>query len=207
MFKQLGLIGIIGVIMVTLGACVPQTFAVSAPTDEPPRAESVEAPVPQPNLSDEELKKFQEFIPSIRAASIIQIAEIRNQNEAFIQFYTSYKELKEATPNTPITEEEFNSYFPAIDTVHKVIMEVTVRLLHDIPAVRKITLNVPFKNQLYGIDAKKRSVEMYLKASFRKMHDEPGQKQWKELVKKLFTTKERDKFAQRFIRPYPPQLP
>ncbi|MCU6792113.1 hypothetical protein OB236_08240 [Paenibacillus sp. WQ 127069] len=203
MYKQLRLIGIIGIIMVTLGACVPQSFAGSAPTDEPPRVESVDVPPPQPNLSDEDLKKFQEFIPSIRGASMIQIAEIRNQNEVFIQFYTSYKELKEAKPDSPLTEEEFNSYFPVIDTVHKLIMEVTVRLLHEIPAVRKITLNVPFKNQLYGIDAKKRSIEMYLKASFKKIHDEPGQKQWKELVKKLFTTKERDKFAQRFIRPYP----
>lgn len=173
MYKQLRLIGIIGIIMVTLGACVPQSFAGSAPTDEPPRVESVDVPAPQPNLSDEELKKFQEFIPSIRGASMIQIAEIRNQNEVFIQFYTSYKELKEAKPDSPLTEEEFNSYFPAIDTVHKLIMEVTIRLLHEIPAVRKITLNAPFKNQLYGIDAKRRSIEMYLKASFKKFMMNP----------------------------------
>ncbi|SFL12999.1 hypothetical protein SAMN03159341_103387 [Paenibacillus sp. 1_12] len=204
MFKQLRLIGIIGIIIATLGACVPQSTAVSAPTDEPARVEPADAPVPPPRLSDEELKHFNEYIPSLRGASLIKLAEIRNQNEAYIQFYTNYNELKEANPDTPISETEFNSYFPAIDAVHKTIMDISVRLLHEIPAIRKITLAVPFKNQLYGIDANKRSIEMYLKASFKKMHDEPGQKHWKELLKKLFTTKERDKFAQRFIRPCQP---
>jgi hypothetical protein len=176
MLKKIGLIGIMGLTIISLVACGPELTAVPMGGDP---SETNTLVASSPALTSDELKQFNEYIPSIRGASLIKIAEIRNQNEAHIQ----YKKI-----------------FPVVDTVNKALMEESIRLLREFPAITRITMKIPCSTQIYAIDTRKRSIENYMKISFKKIHDELNQKQWKELTKKYFTAKERDKFAKRFIR-------
>lgn len=197
MLKKVGLIGIMGLAILSLLACG------SEPTTVPMEGEPSEviATVPShPALTSDELKQFKEYIPSIRGSSLIKVAEVKNQNEAHILYFPNFSEYRAANADAKLSEAEFKSYFPLVDTVNKALMEESLRLLREFPAITRITMEVPYSTQTYAINTSKRSIENYMKVSFKKVHDELSQKQWKELTKKYFTTKERDKFAKRFIR-------
>jgi hypothetical protein len=197
MLKKIGLICMIGLAILSLIACGPEPDA--APS-EGMTGEASPAPLLAPALTSEQLIQFNEYIPSIRKASLIKIAEIRNQNEAHIQYFSNFSEYQTATTGIHLTEAEFKSYFPLMDTINKTLMEESIRLLWEFPAITRITMKIPYHNKIYTIDTSKRSIENYLKINFKKIHNEPSQKQWKELKKKYFTAKEREKFSIRFIR-------
>jgi hypothetical protein len=196
MLRKLGFIAIIGATLLNLAGCGPMG---SLAAEETP-ADKITAVTTYPALTSDELTQFNEYIRSIRGKALLKLAEVRNQNEAYIQYYPNYDDYKAASADAQLSEAEFKNFFPVVDAINKVLMEESMRLLREFPALQKVTITIPYNNQIYAIDTSRRSMEMYLRVSFKKIHDELSQKQWKELKKKYFTTKERDKFAKRFIR-------
>ncbi|NHN29297.1 hypothetical protein [Paenibacillus agricola] len=198
MLKKIGLIGMLSLVIISISlvACGPEPSA--APMEGEPSV--LNASPSYPPLTSDELNQFKAYLPSIRGFTLVKVAEIRNQNEAYIQYFPSFSDYQAASKDNSLSETEFNTYFSLMDTVNKVFMEESLRLLHEFPTITRITMKIPHNNQVYAIETSKRSIENYMKINFKKLHDEPDQKHWKELKKKYFVSKEREKFAMRFIR-------
>lgn len=212
MFKRMSLIGVLAGMALIVAACgsKPASSEIKAP-EQPKQAaaapaEKAKEPVapakeaPQPGLTEAEMKLFKDYVPKIKGATFVKLSEIRNSNEAYIEYYPSYKDYKGAHADSKLTEKDYTGYFSTGDAINKILMEESIRLHREFPALTKINLVVPYSGKTYSVESDKKAMETYLGVNFKEINEDKSLEKWKALSSKFFTKQERENYAKKFIK-------
>lgn len=209
MFKRMSLIGMLAGIAIIAAACGSKPAATEVkPPEQQKQVAAAPAPekktevkeAPQPGLSEAEIKLFNDYAPKIKGGTFLKLSEIRNTNEAYIEYYPNYKDYKGAHTDSKLTEKDYTSYFSTGDAINKILMEESIRLHREFPMLTKVTIVVPYSGKTYSVESDKKAMETYLGVNFKEIHEDKSLEKWKALSSKFFTKQERENYAKKFIK-------
>lgn len=139
-----------------LAACSDNEESTSNPETV---VEQNEAPIETVGVADEnEVIANAEIMTGgtfIKSVSLVD-------NVAVIDFYDNFDAYKAANPDSNVTEEDYKLYFETSDTIDRILVTESVRLLRKTPALSGVKTTLPFEGKLYTIDLNRNSLTEYL---------------------------------------------
>lgn len=70
--------------------------------------------------------------------------------------------IKQANPDSPLTEDDYKGYFDTGDAIEKILVGENVRLLRQFPDLTATSMVLPYGGQTYSIDLDRQAVNEYL---------------------------------------------
>ena len=83
-------------------------------------------------------------------------------NVAVIDFYDNFDAYKEENPDSNVTEEDYKLYFETSDTIERILVTESVRLLRKTPELSGVKVTLPYEGKVYSIDLNRDSLTEYL---------------------------------------------
>jgi len=157
---------------------------------EPKKEEKQETPLVK--MSEEELKRLNDYIPKLRGGTFLKSSKIE-ENSVLIEYAT----FKEYSGN--VKEKDYNDYWKTGDAIRKVLMEESVRLLKEFPALNEVKLVTPqFEGKKLSTTLNRKQAEEFFKVNLKEINE--NKKLWGEKVVTQFIPENRDKFEKQFIK-------
>lgn len=127
------------------------------------------------------------------------------KNDISIAYFSSFKQYKAANPQSQITQNIYNDYFSTGDTINKILMEESTRLLKEFPAANEIKITLPFGGDTYSIDLKEDEAQQFyggVDFDTLKTNDPiDGNAEWRaQIGDKYFNKADRQKFVDQFVQ-------
>lgn len=101
----------------------------------------------------------------LRGAGSIKKAELRN-NTAYIEYVQDFEDYKNLQSQSSVTEALFESYWSTGAAVLKAINDGGVRLMRKIELLNKVSIKIPFKDDIYTIELIRKDVEAFVGYKF-----------------------------------------
>ena len=86
-------------------------------------------------------------IQKIKGANFIKEVKLNNNNSE-ITFYDSFTAYKAAHADSTTTEEQYKQYFSTGDTIEKIFVEESSRLLRRFHALNSVKMTLSFEGKL-----------------------------------------------------------
>ncbi|MEQ6355154.1 hypothetical protein ABNX05_11045 [Lysinibacillus sp. M3] len=80
----------------------------------------------------------------------------------FIHFYNSYEEFLEENQDTPVTKDQYLSYFGTFDKIEKWIVFEPTRIFRDFKDVDNIEVTLAFEGKVYHATINRNDLNNYL---------------------------------------------
>ncbi|MER2119188.1 MAG: hypothetical protein ABS935_02915 [Solibacillus sp.] len=138
-----------------LGACSDEDSKPNSETT----VEQPEAPIKSEKNADED-----EVIANVEVmtgGSFIKNV-LLVENLAVINFYDNFDTYKAANPDSNVTEEDYKLYFETSDTIDRILVTESVRLLRKTPELSGVKVTLPYEGKVYSIDLNRDSLTEYL---------------------------------------------
>ncbi|MGE6401795.1 hypothetical protein [Bacillus cereus] len=142
---------------------------------------------------------FSVYTKSIKGESFIKEAKLNN-NKAEITFYDSFAAYKAAHADSTTTEEQYKQEFSTEDTIEKMFVEESARILRRFHALNSINMTLPFEGKTYNINLSRDSLNAYLGFDIESI--KVADKSWEDKFVKPYVNDKtkRDEFFKKFVK-------
>lgn len=83
-------------------------------------------------------------------------------NIAVIDFYDNFDAYKAENPDSNVTEDDYKLYFETSDTIERILVTESVRLLRKTPELSGVKVTLPYEGKVYSSDLNRDSLTEYL---------------------------------------------
>jgi len=171
---------------------VPQTTPITSSHEgmvSPPPS-----PVPAFNIDE-----FRRYVGNLNGGRVISQSTVES-NVARIQYHKSYEEYLTANPQSHLQKQDFENYWATGDAINKALMENSIRLFKEFPALDEVDISLPYDGKEFMVSLAKTQAEEFLGVDFQRLHDDRTNDLWRqEVSNKFFNPKDRGRFIDQFV--------
>lgn len=192
------------ILFVSVAALVLAAGCSSEPAktaDATPQAETTTKPTEAPTaLTNEEVEQFVKYASTIKGGTFLKSAEVKNGNQAVIEYHGNFADYKKANPETGLKEGDYKNYFATGDGINTILMEETAGTFYEFPKLNSVNINIPFEGKTHSVEMDKKTAETYFGVKFAELNADQSNEKWKQFRNKFFNKKERQSFVQKYVK-------
>jgi len=153
------------------------------------------------NTEQKEVKKkdFVEYTKKIKGANFIKEVKLNNNNSE-ITFYDSFTAYKAAHADSTTTEEQYKQYFSTGDTIEKIFVEESSRLLRRFHALNSVKMTLSFEGKTYNINLSRKDLNKYLGFKVESLNVANGSWKSKFVEPYVYDQNKRAEFFKKFVK-------
>ncbi len=140
---------------------------------------------------------FEAYAKNLTGGPFIKTVKLKDE-KATIKYVKSYKEYKKLKPNSSLKESDYQDYFSTVDKIDKILVGESVRLLRQFPALKQVSIQLPFNGKTYSIKVERKQVNDYLGFKVEELRVDDGSWNNKFINPIVYQEEEREKFIDRF---------
>lgn len=144
-------------------------------------------------------KDFVDYTKKIRGANFIKEVKLENNNSE-ITFYDSFTAYKAAHADSTTTEEQYKQYFSTGDTIEKLFVEESSRLLRRFHALNSVKMTLSFEGKTYNINLSRKDLNKYLGFKVESLNVANGSWKSKFVEPYVYDKNKRAEFFKKFVK-------
>ncbi|HDR7793060.1 TPA: hypothetical protein QCY19_001610 [Bacillus luti] len=123
-----------------------------------------------------------------------------DNNNADIIFYDSFTTYKAAHADSTTTEEQYKQYFSTGDTIEKIFVEESSRLLRRFHALNSVKMSLTFEGKNYSINLSRKDLNDYLGFKVESLNVANGSWKSKFVEPYVYNKTKRTEFFNKFVK-------
>ncbi|WP_342436693.1 hypothetical protein NSS79_25675 [Paenibacillus sp. FSL L8-0436] len=168
----------------------PTVKPTVAPTVAPTQAVAAD----QVPLSKDEVLKY---TANLTGKTFIKEVTVGTDSIS-VNFFSDFKEYKDANPSSGITNEDYVDYFSTGDQINKLLMQETSRLFKQFPGAASVHMTLPYEGRTYSVALTKGEVESFYNVDFNTL---TSNEIWRAKISDPhFNKQDRQKFVDKFVK-------
>jgi Tfp pilus assembly protein PilW len=160
----------------------------------PPTQQQTETKTIQPT----DKAQFELYAHNLTGGTFIKEVKLDNE-KAMIEYVKNWSEYKDMNPESKLKKSDYRDYFSTGDKIEKILVEESVRLLRQFPALKEVSIKLPYNGKTHSIELSREEANEYLGFKVEELSVDDGTWKDKFVDPIVYKEKEREKFVDKFV--------